>query len=112
MSFTLWTGPIPIHWTASIDYSGPTGFVDRQISGPFREWTHRHIFVPGDGSTTVLDVVEAKLRRHPMWFAIGSSMWLGLPALFGYRAWMTKRLLGGKRAERQSGNIIKNPQST
>jgi len=94
MSFTLWTGPIPIRWIARIEQVEPTGFIDRQLAGPFARWVHRHIFVPnGDDSTTVIDVVGAELHRDPFWRTVGLSMWAGLPMLFAYRGWKTKRTL-------------------
>lgn len=94
MSFTLWTGPIPIRWTARIEQVGPTGFIDRQLAGPFARWIHRHIFVPtGDDTTTVIDVIEAELHSDPFWRLVGLSMWAGLPMLFAYRGWKTKRVL-------------------
>ena len=93
MSFTLWMGPLPMHWTARIEQVGPTGFIDRQLQGPFATWVHRHIFVPRDKGTTVIDFVEAELSRDPFWRMAGLSMWLGMPVLFEYRAWKTKRIL-------------------
>jgi ligand-binding SRPBCC domain-containing protein len=94
MDFTMWAGPAPIHWVASIEQVSPTGFVDRQITGPFKHWQHRHTFRPVDGHTTeVLDEVEAGMRRHPWWGPIGAGMWAGLPALFAYRERRTRRIL-------------------
>jgi hypothetical protein len=50
--------------------------------------------VPDDeGTTEVVDEVEAKLKRHPLWGPVGLAMWLGLPLLFAYRGWKTRRLL-------------------
>lgn len=97
MDFTLWTGPLPIRWTAQIEAVSPTGFTDRQISGPFAHWTHRHTFVPvAEHVTDVVDQVEARLKRHPLWGLVGWLMWAGLPLLFAYRGWRTRRLLEAK----------------
>lgn len=94
MAFTLWIGPIPLKWTARIENVTPSGFVDRQLSGPFGKWIHRHVFVPaGDGRTAVVDVIEAELDRRPFWALTGLSMWIGMPFLFAYRGWKTRRLL-------------------
>ena len=79
MSFTLWMGPIPLRWTARIEQVVATGFIDRQVQGPFGKWIHRHIFIPdGDSSTTVIDVVEAELHHDPFWRMAGIGMWLGI----------------------------------
>lgn len=95
MHFTLWLGPVPVRWHARIENVTPLGFQDRQISGPFAKWIHRHTFVPlRDGTTEVLDEIEAELG-HSWWQRLlGLGMWLNLPILFTYRAWKTQRLLG------------------
>lgn len=96
MSFTLWMGPLPVRWLARVEEASPGGFVDRQVAGPFGAWTHRHRFLAVDEATTeVVDEVEARLKAHPLWGAVGLAMWLGLPLLFAYRGWKTRRLLEG-----------------
>ena len=94
MDFTLWLGPLPIHWVAHIEDVSETGFADRQLSGPFDRWVHRHTFVPMDEQTTkVLDEIDFSLKSNPLWKLIGLGMWSNLPFLFAYRGWRTKRLL-------------------
>lgn len=94
MDFTLWLGPLPVRWIARIEEVSPTGFVDRQLQGPFRRWLHRHTFVPIDETQTeVVDEIEVEPQSHLFWRLIGLGMWLNLPLLFAYRAWKTKRLL-------------------
>lgn len=94
MDFTLWLGPLPIHWVARIENVGNNGFTDRQLRGPFRRWVHRHHFRAVDDQTTdVVDEIQAELQPHPLWRVLGLGMWLNLPILFAYRGWKTKRLL-------------------
>jgi ligand-binding SRPBCC domain-containing protein len=94
MVFTMWLGPLPVRWEALIEVASPGGFVDRQLRGPFAEWTHRHTFVAVDEQTTdVVDEVTLRLRKHPFWWLVGLGMRLGLPLLFAYRSWKTKQLL-------------------
>lgn len=94
MDFTLWAGPIPIRWVARIEDASPSGFTDRQVRGPFAEWSHRHTFERVDeGTTDVVDRVEAAYKRHPFWGLAGRLMWAGMPLLFAYRGWRTRRLL-------------------
>jgi len=96
MSFTLWLGPLPVHWLARVEEMSPAGFVDRQLEGPFAAWTHRHRFLAVDEATTeVVDEIEARLAPHVLSGAVGLAMWLGLPLLFAYRGWKTRRLLEG-----------------
>ena len=94
MDFTIWLGPLPIHWIARIEDVSSTGFVDRQLQGPFQYWAHRHTFVPLDEeSTEVVDEIEFKLDKHPVRGFVGLGMTLSLPLLFAYRGWKTRRLL-------------------
>jgi ligand-binding SRPBCC domain-containing protein len=98
MDFTLWLGPLPVHWIARIEDAGPAGFTDRQVCGPFGKWIHRHRFVVVDESVTeVLDEIELNLRPHLVWGLVGLGMWLSLPLLFAYRSWKTRRLLEARR---------------
>ena len=96
VGFTMWFGPLPVRWLAQIDQVWDTGFVDRQVRGPFREWVHRHSFVPVDATTTeVIDEVQAELSSHWLWWIVGGGMWLNLPFLFAYRGWQTRCALEG-----------------
>jgi ligand-binding SRPBCC domain-containing protein len=93
----MWLGPLPLRWLARIEDVSPTGFTDRQVRGPFERWIHRHTFVPVDETTTaVLDEIELKLRPHLLWGLVGLGMRLGLPFLFAYRGWRTRRLIQTK----------------
>jgi ligand-binding SRPBCC domain-containing protein len=94
MNFTMWIGPLPVYWEAQIEAPSLDGFTDRQLRGPFQHWVHRHTFLAVDEHTTeVVDEVELDLRRHPFWWLVGLSMRLGLPLLFAFRAWKTRRML-------------------
>jgi ligand-binding SRPBCC domain-containing protein len=94
IEFTLWLGPLPVRWVAQIEQVTPVSFVDRQLRGPFTRWDHLHLFVPLDAKRTeVIDELTVELSHHPLWKAIGVSMWLGLPLLFAYRAWASRRVL-------------------
>ncbi|MFN0057599.1 MAG: SRPBCC family protein [Planctomycetota bacterium] len=81
-------GVIPIQWVAiHTEYAPPHLFADRQESGPFASWYHRHRFLSdGDGGTILRDEVEYKAPLG----LIGS--WLGgwlirrkLENMFAYR---------------------------
>ena len=101
MDFTLWLGPLPIHWVARIAETTPISFVDRQLQGPFAAWEHLHTYVgQPDGSTVVVDQVTANLRMHPYWFFVGLGMWVTLPMLFAFRGWKTRRILEAQTATR------------
>jgi ligand-binding SRPBCC domain-containing protein len=100
INFTIWLGPLPIRWLARIEEVNPTGFVDRQVRGPFQHWAHRHTFVPlGEESTEVVDEIEFKLAKHPGRGLVGLGMGLSLPLLFAYRGWKTRRLLKNQQLQ-------------
>jgi ligand-binding SRPBCC domain-containing protein len=94
MDFSLGFGPLAIRWLACIEDVSPAGFSDRQLHGPFAEWVHRHHFILRNERTTeVVDEINLRLRRHPIWWLIGAAMWIGLPVLFAFRGWKTRRML-------------------
>jgi ligand-binding SRPBCC domain-containing protein len=94
MAFTMWIGPLPIYWEAQIEAVSVAGFTDRQLRGPFDTWVHRHSFVAvNTGMTEVVDELQLSLRRNPFWWLVGLSMRIGMPLLFAFRAWKTKRKL-------------------
>ncbi len=51
-TFTLWFGPIPIHWTAVHHHVNAHGFTDQQERGPLKSWKHTHRFTAVDATTT------------------------------------------------------------
>lgn len=94
MAFYLCLGPVRIKWIAFLEDNSEAGFTDRQLSGPFAEWVHRHEFVHLDeDKTEVIDRIKLQLKRHPLWGLVGLGFVLGLPAMFAYRGWKTRRLL-------------------
>jgi ligand-binding SRPBCC domain-containing protein len=94
LSFSMWLGPVPIHWESSFPEFSANGFVDTQGKGPFRSWTHRHTFTElKPGITEVRDQIEAHLDANLWRGLVGLLMWLTLPALFLYRKMQTRRLL-------------------
>jgi ligand-binding SRPBCC domain-containing protein len=89
-------GLLPIRWVAvHTEYNPPHLFADRQESGPFAWWYHRHRFLDdGEGGTILRDEVE---YQAPLGL-IGS--WLGgwlirqkLERMFAYRHATTCRLI-------------------
>jgi ligand-binding SRPBCC domain-containing protein len=91
-----WLGPLPLRWVAEhTEYEPPRMFADRQVSGPFASWYHRHRFLDdGRGGTLLRDEVEY----------VPPLGWLGrrlgdgfvrrkLGKLFDYRHDVTRRIL-------------------
>jgi ligand-binding SRPBCC domain-containing protein len=96
--FTLWFGPIPIHWIANHTDVHPTdGFTDTQVKGPFQTWIHRHTFTQiNTHMTKVIDEIKGQPSDHLFSGIVSRFMWLTLPILFSYRAQQTKRAVEGR----------------
>ncbi len=91
--FTMWMGPFPIRWLARhVQVDPKTGFTDVQERGPFKSWLHRHRFTPvDDNSTEVLDEINAEPGSGFINGFVSRMMWISLPLLFAYRAWVTRK---------------------
>lgn len=91
--FTLWFGPIPIHWVAvHTEVNFPYSFLDTQQEGPLKVWQHTHRFTPiGDMLTRVSDHIE--YEHYPGPKGMLSRLLFpkaGLLALFKYRKAVTR----------------------
>jgi ligand-binding SRPBCC domain-containing protein len=54
--FTLWFGPLPIHWKAvHSEVSPESGFRDRQVKGPMQSWVHTHHWQPVSAQETLME---------------------------------------------------------
>jgi ligand-binding SRPBCC domain-containing protein len=97
--FTVWAGPLPIHWTAKHSNVSESGFTDTQIEGPMASWVHTHRYQPIDEATT-------KVAEHIEYeFGSGKDKLIGLLAfskpgligLFTYRKLVTRFSLRKKK---------------
>ena len=86
--FTLWFGPIPIHWVAvhsNVDF--PHGFTDTQQQGPMKSWSHTHTFTAeSDHVSRVSEHVEYAYR----------SGWAGLAPFPEGSEVLSARVLAGE----------------
>jgi ligand-binding SRPBCC domain-containing protein len=109
MAFTLWFGPLPVYWRARVEHASQNGFEDHQIDGPFQKWVHHHRFNALNETTTeVTDEVHLQLKAKFPDLLIGLGMLLGMPLLFAYRAWKTRRLVesvASPSSERQTAHL-------
>ncbi len=84
MAFTLWLGPLPMRWqSARIEQTGPSGFADRLIKGPFASWVHQHVFVETGSDATGSDRYGVGKTERPSFLAVSRPSTVGghAPAL-------------------------------
>lgn len=64
IEFTLWLGPLPIHWRARhVRVVRENGFSDVQEVGPFEYWEHTQAWrADGPDSTEVVEII--RYRHH------------------------------------------------
>lgn len=88
---------LPLRWTSRIrDWRPPHGFVDEQLSGPYRRWVHTHSFEARGDATLVRDEV----RYAPLggWLADRLLVRAELARIFDYRSRRLLELLEGQGA--------------
>lgn len=95
--FTLWFGPIPVHWQAVHQNVSAHGFTDIQVRGPLKKWEHQHRFIPLNAAQTrVSEHIE--YEHHSGLKGLFSRLLfsrLGLTLLFTARKLITRRSLKG-----------------
>lgn len=72
---------------------GSAYFRDVMRDGPFREWTHTHMFYADEDGTVVRDNVEYELPFGGVGRALGPLAVVGLEPMFRYRHRKTRELL-------------------
>jgi ligand-binding SRPBCC domain-containing protein len=84
-------------WTSEIvareRYDGSAYFRDEMSDGPFREWTHTHLFYADGDETIVRDRVEYRLPLGGLGDAVGPLAKVGFEPMFRFRHKTTKDLL-------------------
>ncbi len=103
--FTLWFGPLPLHWQAVHSDVGPNGFTDTQVRGPLRAWQHTHRF-------TALSPTQTRVDDHVVYSHDRGARGLlsrllfarpGLLYLFTARQLLTRRGVARLLAEARAG---------
>ncbi len=99
-------GPIPLKWVAEhTEYDPPHLFADRQVSGPFAKWNHRHcILDDGQGGSILRDEVEYQLPLGRLGQFLGGRLIRNkLKKMFDYRHEVTRKTL--ESATRLTGPV-------
>jgi ligand-binding SRPBCC domain-containing protein len=78
---------VPFGWRTRIAAWEPTShFVDEQVRGPYRSWTHRHTFEALGEHTAMTDRVEYALPLQPAGEVVAPLVRRQLERIFRYRA--------------------------
>ena len=100
-------GFIPVRWVAvHTEYDPPHFFADRQESGPFAYWYHRHLFLEdGSGGTILRDEIEyrAPLGILGQWFG-GWYLRRKLEKMFAYRHDITRKIIESENGQASFGS--------
>jgi ligand-binding SRPBCC domain-containing protein len=86
---------VPIRWRTEITvWEPPDRFVDEQVRGPYRWWSHEHRFVEADdGGTLATDAVDYGLRGGALVNRL--LVQRELERIFAFRAATLARLFAG-----------------
>lgn len=86
---------VPFRWRTRInEWNPPHSFVDEQLSGPYREWVHTHLFATVPGGTLVRDEVRYRLPLFPIGEVARPVVRLQIERIFRYRRRRLEALLG------------------
>lgn len=93
--FTLWVGPLPLHWTAVHRDVTEHGFTDVQAEGPAQKWEHTHTFTPlSDSRTEIWEHIEYE-HKSGFWGIVTRFLFAvpNLYFMFTYRKLATRWFL-------------------
>lgn len=84
-----------VKWRTEIAvWNPPFEFVDRQISGPYKQWIHRHTFTEIEKNKTLIeDEVKYRLPIEPFGDAIHFLIRKELDYIFDFRQKAVKEIL-------------------
>ena len=89
---------MPVTWKTRIEaFDAPHAFVDTQIQGPYRLWTHTHSFEEVAGGTLMRDVVRYRLPYGPLG-ALAHALFIRriLNRIFDYRREALEQIFGDR----------------
>ena len=94
VEMTIKLGFLSVFWRAKhTEVTTLTGFSDIQEQGPFESWKHVHHFHElNDNKTEIHDHIKAQFKTG-LKGLVGRFIWIGIPSLFLFRHWKTKKLL-------------------
>jgi ligand-binding SRPBCC domain-containing protein len=87
---------LPVNWRTEIsEWDPPNYFVDRQVSGPYGQWIHRHTFTELDENKTLIeDEVRYRLPLEPLGDIVHFLVRRELDHIFDFRQKAVAEILG------------------
>jgi ligand-binding SRPBCC domain-containing protein len=87
---------IPMTWRTEISvWNPPHSFTDRQLSGPYKQWIHRHTFIElSENKTLIEDEVKYRLPLEPVGDVAHFFVRSELDKIFDYRQKAVAEILG------------------
>jgi ligand-binding SRPBCC domain-containing protein len=86
IDYTIRLWKYPMVWRTRIAaWEPPLRFVDEQLRGPYKQWTHEHTFIEVDGGTLIEDEVRYRLPFGLMGRLVAPVVRLQLARIFRYR---------------------------
>ena len=100
LDYRLQVHGMPMRWRSVIEsWNPPSGFVDRQVRGPYGLWHHTHEFESWNGGTIVRDRIRYALPMGALGELVAG--WLvarDVATIFAYRHEQIQTLFGGAAA--------------
>ena len=102
-SIRLWM--VPMVWRTRIAaWEPPLRFIDEQIRGPYKEWTHQHSFLEIDGGTRIEDEIHYRLPLGLAGRLAAPLVRLQLARVFRYREETIRSLFPPHGSTGRGGN--------
>lgn len=92
---------VPVKWQTEISiWNPPHSFTDRQVSGPYKQWVHRHTFTALSPTRTLIeDEVKYRLPLEPLGDVAHLLIRRELDHIFDYRQKAVAEILKERIAE-------------
>jgi len=95
IDYSLRLHGIRFGWRSAItEWNPPYAFVDEQLSGPYRQWIHRHTFEETGGGTAIRDEVHYRLPLSPLGEIALPIVRRQLQGIFAYREAAVRKHFG------------------